>query len=336
MHDPGIPLIDVAPFLEGSAAGKRIVAEQAGRACEDIGFFTIVGHGVSKDLIDQMYDVSKAFFDLPMTEKMKVKRPWPDRAPGYFPVGSRTLAYTLDTETPPDLLEGFAIGPIDMPDEDYYRCAAASPHFAPNVWPERPAALKPVWTEYFRVLAKLAADTMRIFAVALELPEAFFADKIDKHTSVLRVNRYPEQPQEPLPGQLRAGAHSDYGSLTILRMDEAPGGLQVRNRRGEWVDVQPIADSFVVNIGDMMMNWTNDRWISTLHRVVNPPRDKAFGSSRQSIVFFHMPNYDAVISCLESCHGLDNPAKHPPITAGDHKLMKFRKSFAKPQGVAAR
>jgi isopenicillin N synthase-like dioxygenase len=116
-------------------------------------------------------------------------------------------------------------------------------------------------------------------------------------------------------------------------MDDAPGGLQVHNRRGEWVDVMPVADSFVVNIGDLMMLWTNDRWISTLHRVVNPPRDRALDSSRLSIVFFHMPNYDTVVRCIESCHGPENPPRYPPVTTGEHLTMKFRKTF--PAAVSA-
>jgi isopenicillin N synthase-like dioxygenase len=117
-------------------------------------------------------------------------------------------------------------------------------------------------------------------------------------------------------------------------MDDAPGGLQVCNRRGEWVDVMPVADSFVVNVGDLMMLWTNDRWISTLHRVVNPPPDRALGSARLSLVFFHMPNYDTVIRCIESCRGPDRPPKYPPVTTGEHLMMKFRKSFPAKAGAA--
>jgi len=320
MTTTGVPLIDIAPFREGSPAGKRAVAGQVGRACEEIGFFTIVGHGVPKDLTGQMSRVSKAFFDLPIEEKMKVRRV-PEQSYGYIPLEDESLSYSLDQETPPDLKESFSTARIDPPDEEYYRCA----HFAPTLWPEAPETFKKVWTEYYRVMETLAADIMRLFALALDLPEAHFADKIDKHCSVIRVLNYPDQPRAPLPGQLRAGAHSDYGSLTILRAEDAPGGLQVRARQGEWRDVAILPDTLVVNIGDMMMRWTNDRWISTLHRVVNPPRERAAGSSRLSVVFFHIPNYDAVLSCLESCHGADNPPKYPPITAGDYKLMKVRK-----------
>jgi isopenicillin N synthase-like dioxygenase len=315
-----IPLIDLAPVLEGTAAGKRRVAAEVGRVCEEIGFFTIVGHGIPNNLTETMYDTSKAFFELPLAEKLKVKRVL-ERSYGYIPLEDESLSYSRDEETPPDLKECFSASKIDVPDDPYYRCE----HFAPTLWPERPVRFKAVWTEYYRRMEKLAADIMGLFALALELPEAFFDDKIDKHPSVLRVLNYPQQPREPLPGQLRAGAHSDYGSVTILRAEEAPGGLQVRTRQGEWVDVQIVPDSFVVNIGDMLMRWTNDRWISTLHRVANPPRDRALGSPRLSLVFFHMPNYDAVISCLPSCYGPGHPAKYPPVSVGDYKLMKVRK-----------
>lgn len=325
MRHMAVPVIDIAPFLEGSPEGKRQVAEQVGRACEDIGFLTIVGHGVSKDLIAETYRVSREFFDLPLEEKMKVARPAPDQVRGYSPIGDEGLSYSLDEVAPGDLKESLSIGPVDVPNDEYYHCAAAGPHFAPNSWPERPEDLQPIWREYFRVMSELSASLMRIFALALDLTEDFFEDKIDKHISMFRVLNYPEQTDEPLPRQLRAGAHSDYGSLTIVCQDHDLGGLQVRNRQRQWVDVKPIPDSFVVNIGDLMMQWTNDHWISTVHRVVNPARERVMESRRQSLVFFHQPNYDALIECLDSCYDPNDPPKYPPITSGEHLRMKFMK-----------
>ncbi len=325
MRHMTVPVIDIAPFLAGTPEGKRQVAEQIGSACRDIGFLTIVGHGVPKALIDATYQVSKEFFDLPLEEKMKVTRPAPDQVRGYSPVGDEGLSYSLDEVAPGDLKESLSIGPTDAPDEDYYRCEAAGPHFAPNLFPKTPADLKSIWTEYFRVMEQLSADLMRMFALTLDLPENFFEDKIDKHISMFRVLNYPAQIEAPHPRQLRAGAHSDYGSLTIVRQDHDIGGLQVRNRQKQWVDVMPIPDSFVVNIGDLMMQWTNEQWISTVHRVVNPPRERTSESRRQSLVFFHQPNYDAMIECLASCHDADHPPKYAPISSGDHLRMKFMK-----------
>jgi isopenicillin N synthase-like dioxygenase len=324
VHDT-VPVIDIAPFLAGTPEGKRRVAQAVGRACEDIGFFTIVGHGVDPALVDRMFRVSREFFDLPLEEKLRVKRPRPEQSRGYIGVGDENLSYSLDNTSTTDLKEFFAVGPLDVPDDEYHRRPAAYPAFAPNVWPARPAGLRATHEAYYRALEGLGFTIMRIFAGALDLPEDFFHDKIDKHISGFRVINYPEQPADPEPGQLRAGAHSDYGAVTILKADDAPGGLQVRNRKDRWVDVMPVRDCFICNIGDLMMHWTNDRWISTLHRVVNPPRDRALDSRRMSIAYFFQPNYDALIECLPSCTGPGNPPRHPPVTSGEHRLRKFLK-----------
>jgi isopenicillin N synthase-like dioxygenase len=322
-----VPVIDVAPFLHGTPAERAAVARAIGRACEDIGFFTIVGHGVDAALVRQMDEVSRAFFDLPVSDKQRVRRPKPEQSRGYIGLGEENLSYGVGRDTT-DLKEFFAIGPVDVPDEPYYTTAAAYPSFAPNVWPERPAELRRIYTEYYRAMERLAAQLMRAFAMALDLPEEFFGDTIDRHISGIRVINYPDQPEAPAAGQLRAGAHSDYGALTILKAENVPGGLEVLNRAGEWVAVAPVVDSFVINLGDLMMHWTNDRWISTVHRVVNPPRDAVLGSRRQSIVFFYQPNYDALIECLPGCSTPDNPPKYAPVTSGEHRLRKFLKTVS--------
>jgi isopenicillin N synthase-like dioxygenase len=164
---------------------------------------------------------------------------------------------------------------------------------------------------------------MRLFAMALELPEAYFDASINRHISRLRVRNYPALQTAPEPGQLRAGPHSDYGSLTILKTEDRPGGLQVAGKAGEWQDVPHVPGSFVVNIGDMMARWTNDRWVSTLHRVANPPPELAAHSRRQSLVFFHNPNYDAVVECLPGCSDAGTPPKYAPTTSGGHLREKF-------------
>jgi len=322
-----VPVIDVAPFLCGGEAERRDVARVIGSACEDIGFFTIVGHGVDDALVRRMSDVSRAFFDLPVDDKQRVRRPRPEQSRGYIGLGEENLSYSVGRDTT-DLKEFFAIGPVDVPDEPYYRAPAAYPSFAPNVWPEKPAELRAIYTEYYRAMERLAAHLMRAFALALALREDFFRDATDRHISGIRVVNYPDQPEAPAAGQLRAGAHSDYGALTILKSENVPGGLEVLNRGGEWVGVAPVPGAFVINLGDLMMHWTNDRWISTLHRVVNPPRDAALGSRRQSIVFFSQPNYDALIECLPGCSSADNPAKYAPVTSGEHRLRKFLKTVS--------
>ena len=180
-------------------------------------------------------------------------------------------------------------------------------------------------------MESLAETLMRIFALALGMPEKFFADKIDRHITAMRLNHYAEATRPPLPEQLRAGAHSDYGSLTILLATAGAGGLQVRGSDGAWCDVEPVPDTFIVNLGDLMAQWTNDRWVSTLHRVANPPPDRRAGSRRASIAFFHQPNHDALIECLPTCRHPDDPPRYAPTTSGAHLLAKT----AKETGTAA-
>ena len=331
-----VPVIDLTPYREGSAEGKAKVAAEVGQACRDIGFLVVSGHGVPEDLIKQTYDVSKEFFALTHGEKVKADRPAPDQVRGYSAVGGEGLSYSLDEPTPPDIKESLSIGPVDVPAGDpYFTSPEAGPHFAPNVWPEKPAELKPVWEQYFREVDRLATDMMRIFALALDLDENYFDGTIDKNISMMRVLRYPRQTERPLANQLRAGAHSDYGSMTILRKELSDGSLQVKNLAGEWVSVPVVEGSFIINIGDLMQQWTNDLWRSTVHRVVNPDFDSPENIDRMSIVFFHQPNFDAVVECLPSCQSAENPPKYGPISSGDHLRSKFVKQTTFGQGDKA-
>lgn len=319
-----VSVLDIAPFLRGSVPEKAAVARKLDAICCDTGFLCLTGHGVPDALFDEIYDTSKAFFRKDVSEKARVGQPSPDIVRGYIGVGAAALADTLGEETPPDWKESFSAGPVDVDASDPYFAAEGSRgHFEPNLWPEDPTDFGPIWTAYFREMTRLASDMMRLFAVALDLPEAYFADKIDRHISILGAMYYPEQTRPPEPGQLRAGAHTDFGTMTILRPDTAPGGLQIHTKAGKWERVRAPRGAFVVNIGDMMARWTNDRWVSTLHRVVNPPLDAAVGSERLSIGFFHEPNYDTVVSCLPSCQSAENPPKFEPVLAGEHLYAQF-------------
>ena len=315
-----VPVIDIAPYRDGSPEGKRAVAQAVDRACRDIGFLVIQGHGVDADLIARTRAVSAAFFDLPLAEKQRVARPSVAVTRGYIGLDEESLARSRDPSAyGSDLNESLMIGPVVLPPDEYAFASAAGQHFAPNRWPEQPVELRATWTAYYQAMGELAATLMRIFALALKLPETFFDASIDRHISRLRVRNYPAQLTEPMPGQIRAGAHSDYGSLTILAAEDKPGGLQVCNATGEWVDVPIVPDCFIINIGDLMARWTNDTWVSTLHRVVNPPAGSGAGSRRQSLVFFHNPNYDAQIVSLVP----DQPPRYPPTTSGDHLRALF-------------
>jgi isopenicillin N synthase-like dioxygenase len=305
------------------------------RACREIGFLVIGNHGVPAPVIEAAFAAARSFFRLSDEEKLRSAAP-DRRIRGYLPPGQQALARSRGDESPPDLLERFRMGRFDVPDDAYHRDRASS-WFVPNLWPAEPRHFAGALQAYFASMEALAGRLMRLFALALGLPPGFFDDKIDRHISNMYINYYPAQPNPPQPGQLRAGAHTDYGSLTILAPSEAfeagrglqaTSGLQVRAPSGEWHDVAPPPGTFVVNIGDLMAQWTNDRWVSTLHRVVNPPRAAA-RADRMSLVFFHQPNDDALIECLPSCCA-DNAPKYAPVTSGEHQARKLRRTFEKP------
>jgi isopenicillin N synthase-like dioxygenase len=323
MSENSVPVIDIEPFRNGTPQGKAAVARQLDAACLETGFFSILGHGIPESLTQKTRDLSAAFFGLPLDEKNKSLPA--KRAPrGYSPPGSRSLSYTREgVEAPPDLQESFAVGPLDPGAAPAGANPIVTGFFAPNIWPAWPADFEPTTSAYFQAMSGLADTIMRIFATALGMNETYFADKIDRHPSVLRLTYYPAQKTAPLPGQVRSGEHTDYGSLTILRGDDVPGGLQVQTRDGKWMDVHPVPGSFVCNIGDLMMRWTNDYWVSTPHRVVNPPREYAH-QDRISLVFFHMPNHDAVIRCIEN--RAEHAVKYPPISCADYFAAKYLRS----------
>ena len=210
-----VPVIDIGPFREGDPKARRAVAAQVGRAIKDIGFLVIIGHGVDSTLVAEVQRVSNAFFDLPEHEKREVLRPAPEVTRGYIPLEAESVGRSQGVDAPGDLNESLMIGPVEVTDDPYFTAPEAGRHFHPNLWPREPKGLRPAYEEYFRVMGKLAEDLMAIFALALDLPELFFADKIDRHISRLRVRNYPAPLAPPKPGQLRAGAHCDYGSLTI-------------------------------------------------------------------------------------------------------------------------
>ncbi len=326
-----VPVINVAPFHEGDAATRRAIAAQVGQAIHDIGFLVITGHGVDPALIRKVQAASNAFFDLSEAEKNRVLRPAPDVTRGYIPLEAESVGRSQGLDVPGDLNESLMIGPVDVPETDYFFGPGAGKHFHPNLWPETPAELRPLYEAYFRAMGALAEDLMAMFALALDLDQDFFADKINHHISRLRVRNYPAPLVPPQPGQLRAGVHSDYGSLTILRAEDKPGGLQVQNRAGEWVDVPIVPDSYIINIGELMARWTNGLWKATLHRVVNPPAELAAASRRLSLVFFHNPNYDAPVAALPGTVPAGEAPKFPPTTSGEH----LRAQFVRTQVTAA-
>ena len=164
---------------------------------------------------------------------------------------------------------------------------------------------------------------MKLFALALKLPQNYFEENFRQPISALRANDYPAVLKTPLEGQLRAGAHSDYGSLTLLFQEEGLSGLEILNCQKEWIPVKPCKPDIIVNLGDLMERWTNGHWVSTLHRVVTPDSKQASSHSRMSLAFFHQPDWDARIECLPTCVSPGESAKYPVVTSGRYVMERF-------------
>ena len=326
MTSQNIPVIDLR-LSYADNNGRTVVAEAVGAACESLGFLIVTGHGVPGDTIAEMCETSQTFFSQPVQTRVAAMPPSPYIFRGYFPSEASALAASLDIETPGDLCEVYCINRFDNPTDAIAAGlkAGREAFFAPNIWPEGIQGFKAAWTAYYAAMENLADHLLTLMALSLGLPADWFVAFCDQHTTNLVANYYPAQTRPPLAGQLRRGAHTDYGSLSILYQTHDSGGLQVQTQKEGWLDVPFIEDSFVINLGDLLAAWTNDRWVSTMHRVINPPRDKA-RDSRLSTVFFHQPNYDSVIECIPTCCSADNPAQYPPTTAGDWILAKLQKS----------
>ena len=314
-----VPLIDLSS-ARGGAATRRRLAAAIDDACRDVGFFALDGHGVSERVLHDLRAVAHAFFALPAPAKLAARHPVPGTNRGYHPAGGEALSSANDAPALPDLKEFFHVGPVDVGDDAYYTSVEGRRHFTANVWPTMPPGFELAATVYYRAMSDLVRELMRLAALALEAQETFFDDKVDRSIGTMRLNYYPAQIDRPAAGQLRAGAHTDYGGFTILSGEDVPGGLQICTRDGRWIDVATTPTRFVVNIGDLLMRWTNDRWLSSLHRVVNPPAGD--GRPRLSIAFFNHPNYDVTIECLAS----QGPARHPPVRSGDYRDLKYAKT----------
>lgn len=308
-----VPVIDMRPWYEGSSNGRQEVVEAMRFACEKVGFFFIRNHGVQPSLIADTMDVSKRYFDQPYQVKAQIAM-----HSGY-PYGYEASEVLVRSEaggagaTTADLKETFnlCIGPE----------GCAHPTMPKCQWPDTPADMRGKCTAHYRACEKVVNELLKIAALALELPEDFFADKVRRHVAALRILNYPDTRQNPpKPGQLRASPHTDYGTLTLLTAGANPDGLQVMKKDDTWLDVKIPGDCLTVNVGDMLSRWTNDRWRSTRHRVVVKEGDS--GNRRQSVAFFHNPSPDALVRTLASCVTPSSPDKYDDVQAGDYLMMK--------------
>lgn len=314
-----VPVIDIAPLRGGPGQAATVAA--IGQACRKIGFFYAVGHGVPQAQIDAVYAQAKRFFDLPEGVKQRIAIEHSPCHRGWFRLGGENLDPAKQADG--DFKEGLKIG-RDLP-LTHERVVAGLPLHGPNQWPDLPG-WRAVMQDYYDTMVELGHLVLGGFALALGLGEEFFEPWLGITMTTLGPLHYPPQTGRITAQKIGAGAHTDYGCLTLLHQD-ASGGLQVRRRDGVWIDAPPVPGSFVVNIGDMMERWTNGVFCSTPHRVVN-----VSGQDRYSLPFFFDPDFYAPVECLPTCLAPGEVAKYAPTTAGQHLLDMIAASFEYAQG----
>jgi isopenicillin N synthase-like dioxygenase len=310
-----IPIIDVAGLQEGAPGVLERVARDIGEAARGIGFFALTGHGVSPDEQAAIFAASRRIFALPFTDKETLSIEKAGNNRGWVRLGGEAL----DPSKPADLKEAFNVGLEMSPDDPEIR--EGRPFRGLNVWPDLPGFREAVLGYYDRVWS-LGMALHRAIAADLGEDPDFFADKFDKPLATLRLLRYPPAAASAPAGAIGAGEHTDYGNLTLLLTDDA-GGLEVRTRDGAWIAPPSVPGAYVVNIGDCLMRWTNDIYVSTPHRVVHrAPRE------RLSIAFFLDPNPDALVEALPGCVAPGRPARYPPITGAAYLAERLDATYA--------
>jgi isopenicillin N synthase-like dioxygenase len=311
-----LPIIDVSGLGSEDTAARRHVAAALHEACSTHGFFYIRNHGVPEPLVAAVFAEAERLFALPAAEKTAVDKAKSSANRGYEPLSGQTL----EAGAPPDLKEGFYIGPEIAADDP--RVLAGKFNQGPNQWPAGLADFRPTMERYFSAMLALGTRLMGALALSLDLPEDHFAAFCRDPLATIRLLHYPPQPANAAPGQKGAGAHTDFGGLTMLRQDDV-GGLQVWDQAsGGWIHADPVPGTYIVNLGDMIARWTNDRYRSTLHRVVN-----ASGRERYSIPFFFVGNPDHAVSCLPTCLSPGETPKYPPTTVEAHLREMYRRTY---------
>lgn len=306
-----IPVLDWSRFADPDGQG-RFVAE-LGAACRGPGFFLLTNHGLPQGLVDETFAAADQFFALPAAEKARCAISLSPHNRGWAGLGAEKLD---ETSAAGDRKEAFNVG-LDLSPEDP-RVRAGEPFRGVNLWPDLPG-FRETLLEYFDRAAELAGRLHQAIALDLGLPRYYFEPCFDAPMATLRVLSYPPAAGDAPP--VAAGAHTDYGSITLLLSDGVPG-LQVRPRDGDWIDAPHVPGGLIVNIGDCLMRWTNDIYVSTPHRVLAPTRH------RRSIVFFFDPNPDAMIAALPGV----GPAKYPPVTGAEYLRSRLDATYKPEEG----
>lgn len=310
-----LPIIDISPLYSADQSGWPTVARQIDQACREWGFFYIEGHPISSARIAELKAAAIDFFALATEEKLSIDITQSRHHRGYGAIATEQL----DPSKPCDLKETFDMGlnlPAEHPD-----VLTGKPLRGPNRYP-RITGWQALLEQHYLDMHDLSKTLLRAMAVALGIERDFFDQRFEQPISVLRMIHYPPSQTANCSEQQGAGAHTDYGCVTLLYQDSV-GGLQVQNVRGEWIDAPPIDGTFVVNIGDMMARWSNDNYKSTPHRVISSQ-----GIDRYSMPFFAEPHPDTEISCLPGCLDSAHPAKYAPISCSDYMLSRFAETYA--------
>lgn len=317
-----VPVVDIAAYVHGGdAAGRAAAARALDEACRTVGFVQITGHGVPTAVTDGLVAAVDEFFALDADTKGRYRSP---ANRGYSPPKSESLSLSLGVESANrmnDFFEAFNVG---------------VPAHGENLWPTETEVFRPGVEAWFAEAGRVARVLTTVFADALDLPAGFFAPFTDHSLDVLRLNNYalPAGTDVQLDGDLTGmGEHTDYGIVTVLWAD-AVRGLQVLGSDGGWHDVSPAPGALLVNLGDLMARWTNERWLSTLHRVKPPVVDGTI-ERRRSAAFFHDGNPDAVITAIPTCVPAGAGPTYPPITVGEHIAAKLAGSRAGRSNPAA-
>lgn len=318
-----IPVIDLDGTFTTDLETHRAIAWEVHKACRETGFFYVANHRIAEPLIARQFDWARRFFDLPLERKMAIHMTKSPTFVGYEPLGVQ-VTDSQDSKvkaSPPDLKEAFFIGGEIGPDHPY--AGKAIRGYGYNQWPEGLPGLREDVLAYHAAVSDLSMRVVRLIALSLDLPVDYFAPMFDMPNTTLRLLKYPPQPAAVAFNQMGAGAHTDWGGVTLLVQDDV-GGLEVRNAAGDWIRAEPIPGTFVVNLGDLIKRWTNGLYSSNLHRVMN----NASGRDRYSIPFFFGPRPSAIIEALPGCVSADRPPQFATCTAQDHVNEMFRRAYA--------
>jgi isopenicillin N synthase-like dioxygenase len=301
-----IPSVDLRDFLSEDPARKQKFVNEIGKAYEDIGFVALKGHFLNDQLVDDLYAEVRNFFNLPVDNKTKYEIPGIGGQRGYVSFGKEHAK----GRSAGDLKEFWHFGQYVSNDSKYAN------EYPENIKVLELANFNSIGEEAYKMLEKTGVYVLRALALYIGLDEFYFDHYVKEGNSILRPIHYPPITDEPKDGAVRAAAHGDINLITLL-MGAQGKGLQVQNNNGEWIDAMAQPDELMINVGDMLSRHTNNKLKSTIHQVVNPPRE-LWGSSRYSIPFFMHPVSDMKLNCLSECIDEKNPKLFDDITAGDY------------------